>query len=240
VAPAQLFDPSPPHLLLSHNLAPPVLLLDLSREGRVDGLLQNLVLQYGYLAIFVVIGLESAGLPLPGEAALIAASIYAGATGHLHIAMVVACAALGAIIGDNIGFWAGRRFGKTFLMKYGPLIHVSATRLKVGEYLFRQHGGKIVFYGRFVAFLRIFAAVLAGANNYGWRPFLVYNAAGGLVWAALVGFGAYTFGNAVHNVTGPLGCAGLFVAIAGMALLWRLARQQEKRLHAQMESEAAD
>jgi membrane protein DedA with SNARE-associated domain len=177
---------------------------------------------------------------LPGEAALIAASIYAGATGHLHIALVIACAALGAIIGDNIGFWAGRRFGKNLLVKYGPLIHVSETRLKVGEYLFRQHGGKIVFYGRFVAFLRIFAAVLAGANNYAWRPFLIYNAAGGVVWASLVGLGAYTFGNAVHNVTGPLGCAGLFVAIAAMALLWRVARQQEKRLHAQMQSEALD
>ena len=206
----------------------------------MEELLHSLVLQYGYLAIFVVIGLESAGLPLPGEAALIAASAYAGATGHLHIALVIACAAFGAIIGDNIGFWAGRRFGKILLVKYGPLIHVSATRLKVGEYLFRQHGGKIVFYGRFVAFLRIFAAVLAGANNYGWRPFLIYNAAGGLVWASLIGFGAYTFGNAVHNVTGPLGCAGLIVAIAAMVMLWRVARQHEKRLHAQMESEALD
>jgi membrane protein DedA with SNARE-associated domain len=196
--------------------------------------LQTLVLQYGYLAIFVVIGLESAGLPLPGEAALIAASAYAGATGNLHIALVIACAALGAIIGDNI------RFGKSLLVRYGPLVHVSATRLKVGEYLFRQHGGKIVFYGRFVAFLRIFAAVLAGANNYGWRPFLIYNAAGGVVWASLVGLGAYTFGNAVHNVTGPLGCAGLFVAIAAMVLLWRAARQHEKRLHTQMEGEALD
>ena len=206
----------------------------------MEELLQSLVLQYGYLAIFVVIGLESAGLPLPGEAALIAASVYAGATGHLHIAAVIACAALGAIIGDNIGFWAGRRFGKALLVKYGPLIHVSATRLKVGEYLFRQHGGKIVFYGRFVAFLRIFAAVLAGANNYAWRPFLIYNAAGGIVWASLVGLCAYTFGNAVHNVTGPLGCAGLAVAIAAMVVLWRVARQHEKRLHLQMEREALD
>jgi membrane protein DedA with SNARE-associated domain len=209
-------------------------------RAELEDILRSLVLQYGYLAIFIVIGLESAGLPLPGEAALIAASIYAGATGHLHIALVIACAALGAIIGDNIGFWAGRRFGKNLLVKYGPLIHVSETRLKVGEYLFRQHGGKIVFYGRFVAFLRIFAAVLAGANNYAWRPFLIYNAAGGVVWASLVGLGAYTFGNAVHNVTGPLGCAGLFVAIAAMALLWRVARQQEKRLHAQMQSEPLD
>jgi membrane protein DedA with SNARE-associated domain len=222
-------------------LALPILLLRLiAGAAALEDLLQSLVLQYGYLAIFVVIGLESAGLPLPGEAALIAASVYAGATGHLHIAAVIGCAALGAIIGDNIGFWAGRRFGKMLLVKYGPLIHVSETRLKVGEYLFRQHGGKIVFYGRFVAFLRIFAAVLAGANNYGWRPFLIYNAAGGLVWASLVGLGAYTFGNAVHNVTGPLGCAGLAIAIAAMVVLWRVARQHEKRLHTQMESEALD
>jgi membrane protein DedA with SNARE-associated domain len=101
-------------------------------------------------------------------------------------------------------------------------------------------GGKIVFYGRFVAFLRIFAAVLAGANNYGWRPFVIYNAAGGVVWATLVGVGAYTFGNAVHNVTGPLGCAGLFIAIVAMGLLWRGAKQHVKRLHAQMEGGRTD
>jgi membrane protein DedA with SNARE-associated domain len=82
---------------------------------------------------------------LSGEAALIAASVYAGATGHLHIAAVIGCAALGAIIGDNIGFWAGRRFGKMLLVKYGPLIHVGETRLKIGEYLFRQHGAKSYF-----------------------------------------------------------------------------------------------
>jgi membrane protein DedA with SNARE-associated domain len=158
----------------------------------------------------------------------------------LQIALVISCAALGAILGDNIGFWAGRRFGKTLLVKYGPYIHVSAARLKVGEYLFRQHGSKIVFYGRFVAFLRIFAAVLAGASNYGWRPFLIYNAAGGVVWASLVGIGAYMFGNAVHAITGPLGCAGLAVAIAAMAMLWRIARQHEKRLPLQIESEALD
>src|SRR5947209_12268997 len=94
------------------------------RRAELEEVLHSLVLQYGYLAIFVVIGLESAGLPVPGEAALIAASAYAGATGQLHIALVIACAALGAIIGDNIGFWAGRRFGKILLVKYGPLIHV--------------------------------------------------------------------------------------------------------------------
>src|SRR4051794_8567776 len=89
---------------LSHNLALPLRLMRGSQEGELEHLLQGLVLQYGYLAIFIIIGLESAGLPLPGEAALIAASLYAGATGHLHIALVIACAALGAVIGDNIGF----------------------------------------------------------------------------------------------------------------------------------------
>jgi membrane protein DedA with SNARE-associated domain len=204
----------------------------------LEAYLHALILQYGYLAIFVVIGLESAGLPLPGEAALIAASVYAGATGHLHIALVIACAATGAIIGDNIGFWAGRRFGKALLVRYGPMIHVTERRLKVGEYLFRQHGGKIVFYGRFVAFLRIFAAMLAGANDYGWKPFLIYNAAGGLTWAALVGFGAYTFGSAVHNITGPLGIVALVIAGIAMAILWRIAHQHEKRLHAALDDES--
>jgi hypothetical protein len=152
----------------------------------------------------------------------------------------MACAALGAIIGDNMGFWAGRHFGKMRPVKYGPLIHVSETRLKVGEYLFRQHGGKIVFYGRFLAFLRVFAAVLAGANNYGWRPLLVWNAArwsreGGACWRRRV-----HLRQRVYNVTGPLGCAGLVIAIAAMVMVCRVARQEEKPLHAQMEGEALE
>ena len=138
---------------------------------------QPLVAQYGLYAVFVIVMLESAGVPLPGETALVLASIYAGATGDLHIAQVIAAAAAGAIIGDNLGFWVGRHFGM-LLKRYGRFIHLDEKRLAFGEAMFRRHGAKIVFFGRFIAILRIFAALLAGVNRYGWGSFLFYNAAG--------------------------------------------------------------
>ncbi len=122
----------------------------------------DLIAHYGYLAIFVIITLESAGLPLPGETILLTSAIYAGSTGGLNIVLVVAAAATAAIIGDNLGYWVGRRWGMPLLIRYGHLIALDHGRLKLGQYLFREHGGKIVFFGRFTAMLRAYAAVLAG------------------------------------------------------------------------------
>ena len=102
--------------------------------------------------------------------------------------------------------------------------------MALGQYLFRKHGGKIVFFGRFVAFLRVFAALLAGMNNYRWDAFFFYNAAGAIVWASLFGFSSYAFGNIVHKVARPLGIAGLVVAIVGIGLSVLIARRHEHRL----------
>ena len=143
----------------------------------------------------------------------------------------------GAIIGDNIGFWVGRRYGLPLLLKYGELIHLHEERLKLGQYLFRHHGAKIVFFGRFIAVLRIFAALLAGVNHYRWGPFLFYNAAGGVVWAAIFGLGGYYFGDAVHRVSGPIGVAALIAAIAGIVGAWWIMRRQEHKLALKAEQE---
>jgi membrane protein DedA with SNARE-associated domain len=191
---------------------------------------QPLVAQYGLYAVFVIVMLESAGVPLPGETALVLASIYAGATGDLHIAQVIAAAAAGAIIGDNMGFWVGRHFGMPLLRRYGRLIHIDEKRLAFGEAMFRRHGAKIVFFGRFIAILRIFAALLAGVNRYGWGSFLFYNAAGGIVWATVFGLGGYVFGEAVHRFTGPIGLIALVAVIAGVAISWWAVRRQEARM----------
>jgi membrane protein DedA with SNARE-associated domain len=191
---------------------------------------QPLVAQYGLYAVFVIVMLESAGVPLPGETALVLASIYAGATGDLHIAQVIAAAAAGAIIGDNMGFWVGRHFGMPLLKRYGRLIHIDEKRLAFGEAMFRRHGAKIVFFGRFIAILRIFAALLAGVNRYGWGSFLFYNAAGGIVWATVFGLGGYVFGEAIHRFTGPIGIIALVAVIAGVAISWWVVRRQEARM----------
>jgi membrane protein DedA with SNARE-associated domain len=191
---------------------------------------QPLVAQYGLYAVFLIVMLESAGVPVPGETALVLASIYAGATGDLHIAQVIAVAAAGAIIGDNMGFWVGRHYGMPLLKRYGRLIHIDEKRLAFGEAMFRRHGAKIVFFGRFIAVLRIFAALLAGVNRFGWGQFLFYNAAGGIVWATVFGLGGYFFGEAIHRLTGPIGLIALAAVILGIAISWWLVRRQEQRM----------
>ncbi len=110
---------------------------------------------YGYGAVAIAVGIESIGVPFPGETTLIAAAIYAGTTHHLSIILVVAAAAFGAILGDNVGFWLGRQFGFPLLLRFGPAIRITPRRIKLGQYLFLRYGGAVVFFGRFVAVLRL-------------------------------------------------------------------------------------
>lgn len=202
--------------------------------------IQPLVAQHGYWVVFLIVMLESAGVPLPGETILILASGYAGATGQLDLALVIACAAAGAIIGDNIGFWIGRTFGAKFLLRYGKFVHLPESRLKLGQYLFQKHGAKIVFFGRFVAFLRVFAALLAGVNQYHWPQFLFFNAAGGIIWALVIGIGAFLFGDSIHRISGPLGIIALAGAIAGVIAFMVIVRRQEKKMEKKLSGRDVD
>lgn len=195
---------------------------------------KHLIIAYGYLAIGVIIGLESMGLPLPGESVLVLAALYAGRH-DLSIVGVVTAAATGAIVGDNIGYWIGRELGYRLLMRYGGYIGLSAGKIKLGQYLFLRHGGKVVFFGRFAAVLRILAALLAGANRMDWWRFLLANAAGGIVWASAVGFGAHAFGKAVLRVTGPFGIAIALASIAFIIGALRFVRAHEAELMAKAE-----
>ncbi len=199
---------------------------------------QPIVVQYGLYAVFLIVMLESAGLPLPGETALVLAAIFAGATGQLEIAHVIAAAAAGAIIGDNVGFIVGRKYGLPLVQRYGKLVGLNEKRLLFGQHMFARHGAKIVFFGRFIAVLRIFAALLAGVNHYSWRAFLFYNAAGGIIWAAVFGVGGYFFGDAIHRVAGPVGMIGLGAAIVGLFAGWWIMRRQEERYERQVMADA--
>jgi membrane protein YqaA with SNARE-associated domain len=122
---------------------------------------------YRYLVVFLLVMIESIGIPVPGETALIGAALYAGSTHKLEIWWVIAVAAAGAIIGDNIGFAIGRYGGAKVLLRHGHRIRLHEGRLKIGIWLFRRHGGKVVFWGRFVSVLRTYAAFLAGTNRHG-------------------------------------------------------------------------
>jgi membrane protein DedA with SNARE-associated domain len=173
-------------------------------------------MKYGSFAVAGVVCLESMGLPLPGEAILIAAAIYAGKTGSLNIVEVIAAAATGAIVGDNIGYWVGREIGFRLLVRYGHYVGLTEPRIKVGQYLFQRHGGKIVFFGRFIALLRVLAALLAGVNRMSWPRFFFFNAAGAILWATVFGLGAYTLGEEIEHLTRP---AAVALAVAGAAAI---------------------
>lgn len=198
-----------------------------------------IVADYGYAAIFIIVMLESAGIPLPGETILVSAAALAGNRHSLHLGSIIAAAAGGAIVGDNIGFWVGREFGTTLLARWGHLIGLDERKRKLGQYLFARHGGKIVFFGRFIALLRAFAALLAGANRLPPLRFFVFNAAGGIVWATVFGAGAYALGEGIHRIAGPFGWAALIAAAVCAAVLWRYYKKNEERFLAEAEAAAA-
>ena len=194
------------------------------------GWLQHLIETYGLWIVFILIMLESSGIPMPGETALVTASIYAGTTHRLQIEEIVAVAAAGAIIGDNFGYLAGRWIGLPLIEKYGKRVGITPDRLLLGRYLFHVHGGKIVFFGRFVALLRAFAAVLAGVDRMRWPYFLLMNALGGICWASIFGFGAYWFGQQMTTVAAPVGVALLAGAVGVAIFTTYYMRRHEQRM----------
>lgn len=198
---------------------------------------QDLVQTYGLWVLFAIVMGESMGVPMPGETALVTTAIYAGATHALPIAAVIPVAAGAAIVGDNIGYGFGRTVGFHALHRYGHRLWLTEGRLKIGQYLFMKHGGKIVFFGRFLAFLRTFAALLAGANKMDWPHFLLMNGAGGVVWATVFGGGAYLFGDRLKAVSGPLSAIMLGMVVIGAIAGVVLFRRYEHRLEAKARDE---
>ncbi len=196
---------------------------------------QQLISSYGYLAIGLVVGLESMGLPLPGETILLLGALYAGTHHDLNIWGVIAVAATGAILGDNVGYWLGRELGYPLLLRFGRYVGLSDARIKLGQYLFLRHGGKVVFFGRFVAVLRILAALLAGMNRMDWRGFLIANSLGGILWASIYGLGAYSLGAALFHARGPLGISLVISAVIVIVLAARYVRLHESELQRQAE-----
>jgi len=189
--------------------------------------LTNLVGTYGYWLIFAVVGLESVGLPLPGETTLIAAAVYAGATHRLSITLVIALAVAGAILGDNLGFFIGRVGGYRVLRRYGRYVRLDEPMLKVAEYLFQRYGSWIVFFGRFVTVLRIFTAFLAGESRMPWKRFVASNAAAVVLWATGVGLLGFELGS---RFVGLAGIASVVAAGAVLGVTSLVLRRSLKRL----------
>ena len=207
--------------------------------------LQNLLSVLGYPAVTLFIMIESSGIPFPGETMLLLASFFAATTHQLAIPIVIACAALGAIIGDNLGYLAGRTGGRALALRFGKYIFLKPHHLDYAEKFFEKHGDKTVFFGRFVAILRAWAAFLAGVNHMPWRKFLIYNAAGGIVWAIVYGTLGYVAGRflhdnftAVEHIASTLGWIGAGVAAAVIIAVFVLFRlRRHRRLQAAIERE---
>jgi membrane protein DedA with SNARE-associated domain len=209
--------------------------------------LTNLLNTYGYPLVALFVGIESSGIPFPGETMLVTAAVYAG-TGHLSIFWVIVAGAAGAIVGDNLGFTAGRLGGRPLVLRYGGYVRLKPEHLEYAERFFERHGDKTVFLGRFVAVLRAWAALLAGINRMPWSKFLVYNAAGGIVWATAYGLLGYTLGhnlpllNKVLRILGVVGVAGAVIVVAIAYIVWRRrkAAGPSPELSAQSEDEPDD
>jgi membrane protein DedA with SNARE-associated domain len=192
--------------------------------------LDSLLATYGYLAVFIFVGVESIGVPVPGETMLVTAAIYAGTTGRLSIFWVIVASSAGAIVGDNIGYVIGRTGGYRLVKRYGRYIRLEENRLRLGQYLFDKHGSKVVFFGRFVSVLRIFAAFLAGVNRMHWRRFLIFNAAGGIVWSTIYGIAAFLLGKQLLQLSGWVDLALAIVGVAVIIAVIVFLRRNEARL----------
>ena len=197
--------------------------------------LRQLLSVYGYWAVLAFVGIESIGIPLPGETMLVAAAIYAGASHQLSIELVIAAAIAGAVMGDNIGFGIGYLGGYRLLLRYGRYIGLHERRVKLARYLFLRHGPKVVFFGRFVSVLRTYAAFLAGTARMPWWRFLVFNAAGGITWSLAYGLGAYFLGQQLNRVSRPFEFVAAGLAVVAIVVVVVFLRRNEHRLEEEAE-----
>jgi membrane protein DedA with SNARE-associated domain len=166
-------------------------------------LIGHLIHAYGLLTVAAIVGLECAGIPLPGETALLLAAVYAGTKHDLNIVSVLLTAAGAAIVGRTIGYVIGYEF-HWLLLQYGNYVRMTERRIKLGEYLFLRHGGKIVFVAQFLPVLRTVAGVFAGINVMPWRNFLLANVAGSCIWAVTYGYAAYALGRQFERLEAPI------------------------------------
>lgn len=185
----------------------------------------------GYVTLAILVGAESAGVPLPGEAALITGAILAH-QGHLQIPLVIGVAALAAIAGDNLGYVLGRRGVRPLLQRGGPFAAARIRTLARGERFFARHGARAVFFGRWVVGARIVVAWMAGANRLPWKRFLMWNALGAISWATSVGVAGYALGAAgakLFALFGAVGALAFVLALLGVKLARMRARESERR-----------
>jgi membrane protein DedA with SNARE-associated domain len=198
--------------------------------GFALGAIINVSSSLGYL-LPAIIGLESMGVPSPGETALVLAAVLAS-QGKLEIWLVILIGVSSAIIGDNLGYWLGRRFGRDALEAPGPFYKRRKRVIVVGDRFFAKHGPKAVFFARWIALVRFAAAWMAGINEMRFREFFFWNALGGITWGVTYGLVGYYAGSAAANAITTFGiyaAVGLAVLLVGGYVLikWRERRRPQ-------------
>lgn len=196
--------------------------------------ISRLVTSYGYVVEALLIALESAGLPLPGETALLVSAAYAG-NGKLKIGTVILVAAGAAILGDAGGYWLGRILGRSFVQKYGGRFWLNEEKLDRMEKFFKKHGSKTVFFGRFIGILRTYSAFFAGMSGMPYKSFTLFNALGGILWATIFGLLGYEFGKhlpVLERISKLIGWGALVLVMIVIAsgFVWRMLQQHEKKV----------
>src|SRR4051794_28142081 len=179
--------------------------------GALENVL-SLIAEYGYLIVLFGVMLESAGVPIPGETILIASGFLVQ-QGHLDLGDAIIFGALGAVVGDQIGYWVGRKGGRPFVLRWGRYVLITPERLARAERFFERHGGKAVFLARFIAGLRVFGALVAGISRMRWGTFSFYNALGGAIWATAAVLVGYLLGGSLDLVERWIGRASILLGL---------------------------
>jgi membrane protein DedA with SNARE-associated domain len=196
--------------------------------------LTQLLQSYTYPVLLLLVLLESLGVPLPGEIALVTAAAYA-ASGRISIYIVIILAALGAIVGGILGYWIGNKGGLPLVARYGRYIGVRESHIDRAHAFFERHGWKTILFGRFIALLRTWAAVVAGAARMPFPKYVTYNTIGSVAWAILFGVLGYAFGHNLPLLEKYISRAsyGVLVLVAvGIAVLVLIKRRQSKSVGA--------
>jgi undecaprenyl-diphosphatase len=183
-----------------------------------------------YLVLIGLVAAESAGVPLPGETALITASILAS-RGHVDLPLVIVFAVVASVMGDNAGYLFGRHYGRRLLQHHRlPFEEHRAKAIEKGDEFFAKHGGKAVALGRFVAGVRVVVALLAGVNGLPWRVFALWNVLGAILWATTVGVLAYYVGEAIEHdlLYGGLIAGGIAVALVTVHIVMHRRRRARR------------
>ncbi len=201
-------------------------------------ILQSFLETYGYSVVALVIFLENAGLPVPGETTLILASALSAKNAALSFPLVLLAAVTGAILGDNMGYFLGRRYGRGLILTYGKFLGLTAPKFEKAEKSFLKNSAAAVFVGRFIFLLRVLAGPLAGITEMPWPKFFLFNSLGAITWASIIGTTAYFFGEKMGEVFKDLGIWAAVILI-GAIVIFSLGREfwEERKLKRELEAD---